>query len=76
MTPKPVLVDRLAAGLKKKQSVKITFVDDNIDSITDFATTRKRKHFDEDDSFECDPKKLRRGVLSAMDSQAHIIDMM
>ena len=32
---KPILVDRLTSGLKKKQSVKITFFDDNVTTMTD-----------------------------------------
>ena len=65
---KPILVDRLTSGLKKKQSVKITFFDDNVTTMTDtFCNTSKRKHSEEDsfDSFECNAKKLRRGVLAA-----------
>ena len=49
---KPILVDRLTSGLKKKQPV-ITFFDDNVTTMTDtFCNTSKRKHLEED-SFEC-----------------------
>ena len=40
---KPILVDRLTSGLKKKQSVKITFFDDNVTTMTD--TFFKKKKF-------------------------------
>ena len=54
----------MTAG-QKKQLVKITFVDDDVTAMTDtFSNTRKRK-LSEEDSFECDAGKLRRGVRAA-----------
>ena len=40
---KPILVDRLTSGLKKKQSVKITFFDDNVTTMTDTFCENIRK---------------------------------
>ena len=47
---KPILVDRLTSGLKKKQSVKITFFDDNVTTMTDIyvknLTSNNSTYFD------------------------------